>query len=110
MSAFAATAQQKGAHPATASAGTFRSLLDARRSEGRRLSLDDAIAVLVPVCTDLKERHARGETLFVHPSAIAKGPDGLMRVQTALATAPKDAKDRASLAPEQVKSGQPGGA
>src|SRR5437588_6476674 len=104
MSAHAAIAQ-KGAQKAPAPTGTFRHLLDARRAEGRRLSLDDAIAVLVPVCVDLKERHARGETLFLHPSAIGKSPDGLMRVQTALATAPKDARDRCVLAPEQVKSG-----
>jgi hypothetical protein len=107
MSAVAATAQKGGQH-APSSAGTFRSLMDARRAEGRRLSLDDVIAVLVPVCVDLKERHARGETLYVHPSAIGRSPDGLMRVQTALATPPRDARDKASLAPELVKSGQPG--
>ncbi|WP_219827603.1 hypothetical protein [Salmonella enterica] len=31
------------------------------------MSLDDAIAVLVPVCVDLKARHDRGEVLYVHP-------------------------------------------
>ncbi len=92
------------------SEGTFRSMLDAARNERRRLSLDDVIAVLVPVTSDLKERHARGEKLFVHPGAIAKSPDGLFRVQPHLATAPKDPHDRAALAPELVKSGQPGDA
>lgn len=75
------------------------------------MSLDDVIAVLVPLCTDLKERHARGEKVFVYPSAIASGPDGLMRVEPTLAQmAPKEANDRACLAPELVKSGQPGDA
>src|SRR5580700_4883063 len=40
---------------------TLRSLLDSRSAEGRRMSLDEAVAVIVPVCVDLNERHARGE-------------------------------------------------
>ncbi len=106
MSAVAAPAA--GAQSAPSVQGTFRSVLDQRRAEGKRLSLDDAIAILVPVCTDLKERHARGEKHFVHPSAIAAGPDGLMRLQPELASAPKSANDRACLAPELVKSNAPG--
>jgi hypothetical protein len=85
-------------------------MLDARRAENRRMSLDDAIAVLVPVCVDLKERHARGERLWVHPGAIGPSGDGLMRLQPALAQPPRDARDRAALAPELVKSAQPGDA
>jgi hypothetical protein len=84
--------------------------MDARKADGRRLSLDDAIAVIVPVCVDLKARHARGEAHFVHPSAIATGPDGLMRIVPELAVNPTDPRDRASLAPEVLKSGAPGNA
>jgi hypothetical protein len=74
------------------------------------MSLDDAIAVLVPVCVDLKARHDRGEMLYVHPSAIASGPDGMMRLHPALAVPPTAPRDRASLAPELVKSTSPGSA
>lgn len=84
--------------------------MDARKADGRRLSLDDAIAVIVPVCVDLKARHDRGETHFVHPSAISTGPDGLMRLCAELAVNPADPRDRAALAPEIVKSGNPGNA
>lgn len=84
--------------------------MDHARAEGRRLSLDDAIAVIVPVCMDLKERHDRGETHYVHPSAITTQPDGLMRLSPALAVAPQDARDRSAMAPEVLKSGQPGNA
>ncbi|OJY29946.1 MAG: hypothetical protein BGO98_50015 [Myxococcales bacterium 68-20] len=84
--------------------------MDSRRAEGRRLTLDDAIAVIVPVCTDLKERHARGEAHYVHPSAIASGPDGLMRVEPQLAVNPKDPRDRAALAPEVLRTNSPGDA
>lgn len=108
MSVVAQRAASSGVHSAAGT--TFRALLESRRSQGQRVSLDDAIAVIVPVCTDLKERHARGEKCWVHPSAIAKGPDGLMRLNPALATPPKDARDRASLAPEVVRTNQPGNA
>jgi hypothetical protein len=74
------------------------------------MSLDDAIAVLVPVCVDLKARHDRGEMLYVHPSAIASGPDGMMRIHPALAVPPSVARDRASLAPELVKTNGAGNA
>lgn len=72
------------------------------------MSLDDAIAVIVPVCLDLKERHAKGEVHYVHASAIARSPDGLFRLEPTLAVPPKDAKDKAALAPEVLKSNSPG--
>ena len=108
MSAVAASAA-KGIHIASSS-HTFRAILESRKAEGRRLTLDDAIAVLVPVCVDLKGRHDRGEMLYVHPSAIANGPDGLMRIHPALALPPEKGADRATLAPELVKANTPGNA
>ena len=107
MSAVAAPAAGAYAAP---SSKTFRSILEARRAEKRRLSLDDAIAVLVPVCVDLKGRHDRGELLYVHASAITSGPDGMMRIEPSLAVAPTVHRDRAALAPELVKSNGPGNA
>jgi hypothetical protein len=89
---------------------TFRAIIESKRAEGLRMGLDDAIAVIVPVCTDLKERHAKGETFYVHPSAITKSPDGLYRLEPQLATNPKDPRDRACLAPEVLRSNGPGGA
>jgi hypothetical protein len=105
MSALASPAT-KGVQ--TSTPVTFRAVMESRRAEGRRMSLDDAIAVIVPVCVDLKERHARGEAHYVHASAIASSPDGLMRLNPALATNPKDPKDRAALAPEVLRSNAPG--
>jgi hypothetical protein len=89
---------------------TFRAVMDSRRAAGGRLSLDDAIAVIVPTCLDLKERHARGEAHYVHASAICTGPDGLMRLDPQLAMNPKDPRDRAALAPEVLRSNGPGNA
>jgi hypothetical protein len=89
---------------------TLRSLLDARRAEGRRMSLEEAIAVIVPVCLDLKERHGRGEKLYVHPSAIAPAPDGLARVNTRLSLVPTGTHDKHCLAPELQRTLEPGDA
>jgi hypothetical protein len=106
MSAVASHAAS-GVQSATSST-TFRAVIEARTAQGQRVSLDDAIAIIVPVCTDLKERHARGETHWVHASAIARGPDGLFRLNPALAVPPKDPRDRAALAPEVIKANAPG--
>jgi eukaryotic-like serine/threonine-protein kinase len=87
---------------------TLRSLLDARRAQGQRMTLEETIPILVPVCLDLQERHVRGERLFVHPSAIAPGPDGVARVHPKLATPPSHPNDARCLAPEAQQRVEPG--
>src|SRR5260370_17931358 len=89
---------------------TLRALLDMRRTEGRRMSIQEAVAVVVPVCVDLNERHARGERLYVHPSAIGPGPDGVARLAPRLAVVPTNALDRHCLAPELQRTLEPGDA
>jgi hypothetical protein len=89
---------------------TLRSLLDDRRAAGRRMSLEEAIAVIVPVCLDLKERHGRGEKLYVHPSAIAPSSDGLARINPRLSLVPTGALDKHCLAPELQRTLEPGDA
>ncbi len=107
MSAVAAPAARGAA--ATPSQ-TLRAYLEAKRSERGRCTLDEAIAVLVPVCSDLKERPKRGEALYVHASAIVGGPDGMFRINPALAVPPTLPRDKAALAPELVKGNAPGNA
>jgi hypothetical protein len=85
-------------------------LLDARRAEGRRMSLDEAMAVIVPLCMDLQQRHSRGERLYVHPSGIAPGGDGVARLDVRLAGFPTHPHDRHCIAPELQRSQQPGDA
>jgi hypothetical protein len=89
---------------------TLRGLLDARRTEGRALTLEEAIGTIVPLCMDLQQRHAKGEALFVHPSCVAPGPDGLARISTRLSVVPTSARDRACLAPEMQATLEPGNA
>jgi hypothetical protein len=87
---------------------TLRGLLDARRAEGRRMSLDEAIAVIVPLCLDLKDRHERGEKLYVHPSAVAPDASGLAKLNPKLALVPTNPRDRHCLAPELQATLEPG--
>ncbi len=89
---------------------SLRTLTDQRLAEGRKFSLDEAIAIIVPLCLDLKERHDRGENVYVHPSCIAPGPDGLARLQPQLAILPTNPRDRACLAPELQRTLSPGNA
>lgn len=96
--------------PAPTGVVTLRALLDARLAQGRHFSLDEATATLVPLCMDLRDRHARGELVYVHPSAIAPGPDGMARLDPRCATAPTHPSDRACLAPEHRGTFQPGNA
>lgn len=74
------------------------------------MSLEEAVAVIVPVCLDLGERHARGERVYVHPSAIAPGADGLARLDSRLALVPVQAADKHCLAPELQRTLEPGDA
>jgi hypothetical protein len=109
MSTASPTAHTAGTGP-TATVPTLRTLLDGRRQEGRTFSPDEAVAVIVPLCLDLKERHERGERLHVHPSSVAPGADGLARLAPALARAAADPRDRACMAPELRRTHQPGDA
>jgi len=102
--------KQSNVQPDGQSNPTLRFLLDARRAEGRRMSLEEAIAVIVPVCMDLNERHSRGERVYVHPSAIAPGADGLARLDARLALLPTQAFDKHCLAPELQRTLEPGDA
>lgn len=98
-----------GANAAPLHGRTFRHLLDEARSQGRRVPLEDAVAWFVPLCIDLKERHARGERSFVHPSALAIGPDGSLQLAST-PIVPSLPADRAAMAPEIIATGQPGDA
>jgi hypothetical protein len=103
--------QSPGANPTLSPhAPTLRSLLDARRAEGRRLSVAEAIAVIVPVILDLERRHNRGERLLVHPSTIAPGADGLARFAPHMEPLPTNPLDRHCVAPELLRSLEPGDA
>jgi hypothetical protein len=101
----------RGAQPPVATPpATLRALLEARRSEGRRFALEEAVATLVPLCLDLQERHGRAERLYLHPACVAPGPDGQARLAAKFAVLPANPRDRACLAPELQSTLGPGDA
>jgi hypothetical protein len=84
---------------------TLRSLLEQRRAKGERFHLGEVVSILVPICTDLAARHAKGEALYIHPGAIGAGPDGKARIVPDLARKrPSDPRDLAAIAPELATS------
>src|SRR4029077_470854 len=80
---------------------TLRGQIEEYRAEGRVYSLKEAVGIIVPLAVELAERHAAGESLFVHPGSIAMNRDGDWYVSPVLGQrAPSSPKDKACLAPE----------
>jgi hypothetical protein len=91
-------------------ANSLRSEMDRRRAQGTAFTLKEAVAIVVPLCTDIADRHARGERLFVHPSSIVLAGGLYPQVSPEVSRMPPSvARDRSCLAPE-AKHGQPGDA
>src|SRR5262245_257536 len=79
--------------------GSLRADMEARRAAGDGFSVQEALGIIVPLCTQLAELHAQGRTLYAHPSAIQYTCGGtpqviLERAQAASA----HPRDRACLA------------
>lgn len=86
---------------------TLRTLIEQRTQANKRFHLNEVVAIVVPICTELAQMHEKGEDVYVHPSSIGAGPDGVPRIIKALSgTKPGDAKDQAAIAPE-LASGPP---
>ncbi len=80
---------------------TLRSLIDQRKKGGDRFRLAEVVSIVVPICTQLAELHAKGKTLYVHPSSIGAGADGNARIVPELAASkPTDGNDLGAMAPE----------
>lgn len=89
---------------------SLRAAMETRRAAGERFSLADAVAVIVPLASDLAKQHASGGKYFVNPSTItlAAGQAGELEKGRAAAQ-PTLPRDRACLAPE-ARDGKAGDA
>ena len=89
---------------------SLRALLERRRAAGEPLSLSKALAIAVPLCTELRAHHERGERFFLSASAIVVGDDGSVSLSLEHAYEPPSLpRDRAAMAPE-TRGGKPGDA
>ncbi len=104
----ASAAPTRGGAHAAGTQYTLRQVLDGRRSQGQPLTLEESIAIVVPLCLDVQTRHNRGESIYLHPGCVLVGGDGITRFEPRLATAPTTHQDLACLAPELVASRTPG--
>jgi hypothetical protein len=92
----------------TQPAQSLRSEMERRRAQGKPFSVKEAVNIIVPLCVDVAQRHARGDRMFVHPSSIMLTGPGQVHIAAELANEPPTLeRDRACLAPEE-KHGQAG--
>lgn len=90
-----------GAAAVVDSSRTLREVLDARAARGERLPLDVAVALLVPLCSELADIHAQGYGFFLHPSSVEETPEGRLTLARAVAEQlPSNPRDQACLPPE----------
>ena len=90
--------------------GTLRAGMEERRAKATHHTLKQAVGIVVPLCVEVAERHAAGETLFLHPSTVVTDELGHYHVSPELSQSPPTLpRDRVCLAPEE-RNGQPGNA
>jgi len=100
----------KSTAPSSTIPDSLRHEMEKRRASGHAFTLKEAVGIIVPLCTDIAQHHARGERMFVHPSSILLTGGGFPHIASELAAAPPALqRDRACLAPEE-RQGQPGDA
>jgi eukaryotic-like serine/threonine-protein kinase len=84
--------------------------MEEARAGGGALTLKAAVGIIVPLAVEIADRHAAGETLFVHPSSVVADDHGHFHISAELALRPPTLpRDKACLAPEE-RSGTPGNA
>ena len=85
---------------------TLRAHLDQMRSDGKTLSLDQTVAILVPLAVEAAQRNAAGMRFYVHPSAIVHVQNVQYQIWYEQAQQmPPTPRDRACLAPEERAGG-----
>lgn len=89
--------------PTSVRYATLRDAIEAKRAQGQRHTLREAIAIIVPLTTRISELHAQGHAFHVYPSAIEHGRAGSDIDVAAASVTPSNPRDRACLAPEERK-------
>ncbi len=95
---------------ATIRPGSLRARLEESRSRAQACTLKEAVGIIVPLASEIADRHDAGEALFVHPSSIMHSADGAFHIAPEFAlTPPLLPRDKACMAPEE-REGRPGNA
>lgn len=90
--------------------GTLRASMEELRAKATQFTLKQAVGIIVPLCVETAERHATGQTLFLHPTAVVTDELGHYHVSPELSQKPPTLpRDKACLSPEE-RDGRPGDA
>ena len=82
--------------------GTLRAAMEARRDQGETFSVREMVAAIIPLCSELIARHARGETFCIHPSNVRFDAGSPIALDLQRAKAPPTLpRDKACMAPEE---------
>lgn len=105
MSVQAVTSTSEG----LVSPNTLREAIEIRRVRGERHTVREAVAIVVPLCTEVAALHEQGHRFFLHPGALTTGKAGPELDLDRAATLPTHARDKACIAPE-CRKGEAGDA
>jgi hypothetical protein len=87
---------------ASVTPGTLRERMEELRAQGTNLTLKQAIAVVVPLCVEVAQRHGDEPAFFLHPSSLVADDYGYFHLAPEHAYRPPTLpRDKACLAPEQ---------
>lgn len=89
--------------------GTLRAELEARRASSKTFALNEAISIIVPLCSEIQQTQSDGKLLFIHPSAILFTGSYTSLLEDKAEVLPTLPADIACVAPE-ARSGKPGDA
>lgn len=90
--------------------GSLRAKMEEARSRGTLHTLKETVGIIVPLAVEIAERHAAGESLYIHPSSIMIDAAGGVQIASDLAIRPPTLpRDKVCMAPEE-RDGQPGNA
>lgn len=89
--------------------GTLRAELEARRASSKTFALNEAISIIVPLCSEIQQTQSDGKLLFIYPSAIFFTGSATSLLEDKAEVLPTLPADLACVAPE-ARSGTPGDA
>lgn len=87
---------------------TLRSELNRRATHGEKFTVSETLHLLVPLCTEVAQRHKRGEIFFLSPAALSLSAGAVSLHPERAHSLPTGARDQACIAPEARAGVAPG--
>ncbi len=82
--------------------------MEEARARGTLHTLKETVGIIVPLAVEIADRHAAGQSLYLHPSSISIDAGGAVRIAPEQAIVPPTLpRDKVCMAPEE-RDGRPG--